>query len=117
MWAHNTHVGDARATDMAAAGMTNLGQLARERHAENGVVLIGLAGHRGNVLAGVAWGAPAECLPVPPGRDGSAEDMLHQALDDDPSVLVFPSTYDQPTSPHGTGGALQRGYVDGHGQP
>jgi erythromycin esterase len=96
VWAHNTHIGDALATDMAAAGMTNLGRLARERHADDGVVLVGLAGHRGEVVAGDAWGAPAERFPVPPGRPGSAEDLLHRALDDDPALLVFPPTYDQP---------------------
>jgi erythromycin esterase-like protein len=96
VWAHNTHVGDARATDMAAAGMTNLGQLARERHAEDGVVLVGFACHRGSVVAGEAWGAPARRLPVPPGRDGSAEDLLHGALRDEASLLVFPPTYEQP---------------------
>jgi erythromycin esterase-like protein len=96
VWAHNTHIGDARATDMAAAGMTNLGQLARERHADEGVVLVGFAGHRGSVLAGASWGAPAERLPVPPARDGSVEDLLHHALGDEPSLLVFPPTYDQP---------------------
>jgi erythromycin esterase len=96
VWAHNTHIGDARATDMAAAGMTNLGQLARERHADEGVVLVGLAGHRGSVIAGRSWGAPAERLPVPPARDGSVEDLLHRALQDEESLLVFPETYDQP---------------------
>jgi erythromycin esterase-like protein len=96
VWAHNTHVGDARATDMAEAGMTSLGQLARERHADEGVVLVGFAGHRGSVVAGRAWGAPAERLPMPPGRDGSVEDLLHRALRDEESVLVFPQTYDQP---------------------
>ncbi len=96
VWAHNTHIGDARATDMAAAGMTNLGQLARERRADDGVVLVGFAGHRGDVVAASSWGAPATRLPVPPGRDGSAEDLLHCALGDEPSLLVFPETYDQP---------------------
>jgi erythromycin esterase len=96
VWAHNTHVGDARATDMAAEGLTNLGQLARERHAEEGVVLVGFAGHRGEVVAADEWGAPARRLPVPPGRDGSAEDLLHRALGDDPALLVFPATFDQP---------------------
>src|SRR5207249_3109734 len=46
VWAHNTHVGDARATDMAAAGMVNLGQLARERHAGEPLALVGFAGRR-----------------------------------------------------------------------
>lgn len=96
VWAHNTHIGDARATDMAAAGMTNLGQLARERRADDGVVLVGFAGHRGAVVAASSWGAPAERLPVPPGRDGSAEDLMHRALGDEPSLLVFAETYDQP---------------------
>jgi erythromycin esterase-like protein len=81
---------------MAAAGMTNLGQLARERHADEGVVLVGLAGHRGSVIAGRSWGAPAERLPVPPARDGSVEDLLHRALQYEESLLVFPETYDQP---------------------
>jgi erythromycin esterase len=96
VWAHNTHVGDARATDMAEAGMTNLGQLARERHGADGVVLVGFAGHRGSVLAGRRWDAPAERLPVPPARAGSAEDLLHQSVGDDAALLVFPASYDQP---------------------
>jgi erythromycin esterase-like protein len=96
VWAHNTHIGDARATDMAAAGMTNLGQLARERHADDGVVLVGFAAHRGSVVAAEGWGAPAQRLHVPPGRDASVEDLMHQALGDEASVLVFPPTYDQP---------------------
>lgn len=89
VWAHNTHVGDARATDMAAAGMVNLGQLVRERHAADGVVLVGFAGFRGSVIAGSFWGAPAERMPVPPAGPGSVEDVLHRALGR-PSVLVFP---------------------------
>ena len=51
VWEHNTHVGDARATDMAAAGMVNLGQLARERHGRDQVVLVGFGTHRGSVIA------------------------------------------------------------------
>jgi len=58
VWEHNTHIGDARYTDMAADGMINIGQLAREAHAADDVV---------------------ERMPVPPGRPGSWEDMLHSA--------------------------------------
>ena len=47
IWEHNTHVGDARATDMAQDGLVNVGQLLRERHAADGVMLVGLASHRG----------------------------------------------------------------------
>jgi len=96
VWAHNTHVGDARATDMAENGMTNLGQLARERHADDGVVLVGMAAHRGEVVAGRAWGAPSQRVRVPAAREGSLEDLLHQALPDQPALLVHPPAYDQP---------------------
>jgi erythromycin esterase-like protein/predicted phosphoribosyltransferase len=78
VWEHNTHVGDARATDMAQAGMVNVGQLARERHAKQGVVLVGFASHRGSVIAGSEWEAPMQRMPVPPARPGSWEDVLHR---------------------------------------
>ncbi len=54
VWAHNTHVGDARATDMAADGMVNIGQLARERHGDDAVALIGFGTYRGTVIAAPA---------------------------------------------------------------
>lgn len=88
IWEHNTHVGDARATDMARDGMVNVGQLVRERHAADGVRLVGFAGHRGSVLAAGAWGSPERILQMPQARPGSHEDMLHRALGR-PSVLVF----------------------------
>jgi erythromycin esterase-like protein len=89
VWAHNTHVGDARATDMAAAGMVNIGQLARERYGADQVVLVGFGSYRGSVIAGREWGAPMEEMPVPPARPGSLEDALH---DDAPgrALFVFP---------------------------
>ena len=83
-------VGDARATDMAAAGMVNVGQLLRQRHAAEGVSLVGFAGHRGTVLAGSEWGAPEEVMRLPSAVPGSHEDVLHRALGR-PSALVFPS--------------------------
>ena len=88
VWEHNTHVGDARATDMAGEGMVNVGQLLRERHHDEGVPLVGFAGHRGQVLAGAGWGAPEQVMTVPAARAGSHEDLLHEALGE-PSVLVF----------------------------
>lgn len=88
VWEHNTHVGDARATDMARAGLINVGQLARERHAGDGVALIGFAGHRGTVLAAQGWGQPEQVFHVPRARAGSHEDLLHRALGR-PAVLVF----------------------------
>src|SRR5947209_14307524 len=79
VWEHNTHIGDARFTDMADEGEVNIGQLVRERHGDEGVILVGFGGHRGHVIAGREWDAPMERLTVPPGRTGSWEDVLHQA--------------------------------------
>jgi erythromycin esterase-like protein len=87
-WEHNTHIGDARYTDMAGDGMFNIGQLARERWGDDDVVLAGFATHRGSVIAGRAWDAPAERMDVPEGRDGSWDDLLHRAGEDD-KLLIF----------------------------
>src|SRR5690606_11983716 len=73
--------GDARYTDMASAGMFNLGQLVRENHPEPGqTFLLGFGTHHGTVMAGHEWGAPMERMPVPPAREGSLEDLLHKAV-------------------------------------
>jgi erythromycin esterase len=79
VWAHNTHVGDARFTDMASDGMVNVGQLVRDRHGEEGVVIVGFATHHGSVIAAREWGAPMERMSVPPARDGSFEDLAHRS--------------------------------------
>jgi erythromycin esterase-like protein len=88
VWEHNTHIGDARATDMAGAGMVNVGQLLRERHGSDEVVLVGFGGYRGGVIAGSAWGAQMERMPVPPARRGSLEALLHEAVGADALVVV-----------------------------
>jgi len=81
IWEHNTHVGDARYTDMAQAGMFNLGQLVREDHpGPEQTFLLGFGTHRGTVMAGREWGAPMERMQVPPAREGSLEDLLHRAV-------------------------------------
>jgi erythromycin esterase len=88
VWEHNTHIGDARYTDLAAEGMVNVGQLVREEHADDGAVLVGFGSHRGSVIAGREWEAPMERVTVPPAREDSWEDVLHQAFDDD-RLLIF----------------------------
>jgi erythromycin esterase-like protein len=90
VWAHNTHVGDARATDMADAGMVNIGQLVRERHLPEGVVLIGSGSYEGTVTAADSWGAPPRDMRVPSARAGSLEHLLHQALPQAQALFVFP---------------------------
>jgi erythromycin esterase len=89
VWEHNTHVGDARFTDMARHGMVNVGQLVREGRGEEDVVLVGFGSHRGSVIAGGRWGAPMQRMPVPPAREGSWEDVLHGA-DEEDKLLIFP---------------------------
>lgn len=89
VWEHNTHVGDARATDMARDGVVNVGQLLRERNPSGDVALVGFAGHRGTVLAASAWGQAETVLPVPRAREPSHESLLHEALGR-PACLVFP---------------------------
>jgi len=88
VWEHNTHIGDARYTDMADVGMVNVGQLMREQRGEVDVVLVGFGSHRGSVIAGAEWGAPMERMPVPPAREGSWEDILHRTSEED-KLLVF----------------------------
>src|ERR1043166_5753020 len=78
VWEHNTHIGDARATDMADEGMYNIGELARNTF-KGEVVLVGFGSYQGSVIAGDAWGAPMQEMEVPSGRSGSWESLLHQA--------------------------------------
>lgn len=78
VWEHNTHVGDARATDMQRAGMVNVGQLARERWGGE-VVIAGFSSYAGSVIAGEQWGAPMRRMTVPPAREGSWEALMHAA--------------------------------------
>lgn len=99
VWAHNTHVGDARATDMAAASMFNIGQLGRQTYGRDRVVLIGFGSYEGEVIAGRYWDAPTEKMPVPPAKPGSFEALLHERGSD--SLLLtnspaLPSVFLQP---------------------
>ena len=76
VWAHNSHVGDARATTMALAGMVSLGQLVRERHGRDRVVCVGFAGGCGEVVAAGRWGAPWEIMNIPAPPRGSSEELM-----------------------------------------
>jgi erythromycin esterase-like protein len=78
VWEHNTHIGDARATNMGRAGMVNTGQLAREEYGEDNVYLVGFASYKGTVIAGEEWGAPMKEMEIPEARPGSIEAELHK---------------------------------------
>ena len=90
VWEHNTHIGDARFTDMTDAGLVNVGQLVRERHGEDDVALVGFGSHHGTVIAADEWGAPTRRMDVPPARSGSTEQRLHEELSEGAALFVFP---------------------------
>jgi erythromycin esterase-like protein len=79
IWEHNTHVGDARATDMAVHGMVNVGQLLREQEGNEKIFIIGFGTHRGTVIAADEWGVNFERMIVPPAQVGSWEDLMHKS--------------------------------------
>jgi erythromycin esterase len=87
VWEHNTHIGDAKYTDMADDGMFNIGQLARERYGREQVKLVGFGSYQGNVIASRSWGAPMQKMDMPPAREGSWEHMLHEMSTDDKIIL------------------------------
>ncbi|MCM3587387.1 erythromycin esterase family protein [Mesobacillus maritimus] len=91
VWAHNTHVGDARATDMADEELVNVGQLLREQEGNENVFIVGFGTHRGTVIAADEWGVDFERMLIPPAQSGSWEDFMHQANPHD-KVLLFHKT-------------------------
>ncbi len=76
VWAHNSHLGDARATELGSAGELNLGRLVRERSSRE-AVLVGFTTYTGTVTAASDWDAPAEIKRVRPGLPGSYEALFH----------------------------------------
>ena len=77
VWEHNSHVGDARATEMSARGELNVGQLARQRYG-NECFLVGFTTFDGMVTAATDWGGPTERKRVRPALADSHEALLHQ---------------------------------------
>ena len=77
VWAHNSHLGDARATEMSHYGEVNVGQLIRERFGKE-AVLIGFSTHHGSVTAASDWGSSAERKNVRPALRGSYEELFHE---------------------------------------
>ena len=77
VWAHNSHLGDARATEMGDGGELNIGQLVRERFGTR-AVLVGMTTDSGTVTAASEWDGPAHRKHVRPALDGSYERLLHE---------------------------------------
>jgi len=94
VWAHNSHVGDAHATEAGAHGELTLGRMIRERH-RNQCRLIGFTTHHGTVTAASEWGGIAERKIVRPALAGSIEELFHEI--DKESFLVC-TTNDGPAA-------------------
>jgi len=90
VWAHNTHIGDARFTEMQQFNQENIGQLARVEHGPEEVFLVGFSTYQGEVKAGAQWEGAMQRMEVPPARSGSIEavfestglDAFHLLFDD-----------------------------------
>ncbi|QJD60353.1 erythromycin esterase family protein [Pseudomonas sp. gcc21] len=78
VWAHNSHIGNAAATDMGRHGEFNIGQLAREKYGSE-ALLVGFTTATGEVTAASDWDAPAECKQVRPPLAGSYEQLFQKA--------------------------------------
>jgi len=76
VWAHNSHVGDAGATEMAARGEHNIGQLCREEFGDN-AFSVGFGTHSGTVAAASNWDGPMEIKEVRPSHRESYERLCH----------------------------------------
>jgi erythromycin esterase len=91
VWEHNTHIGDARFTNMQKEGIHNVGQLVREQHGDGKeVYIVGFASYRGSVIAGRTWGGEMEKMNAPPAVNGSIEEILHNESAND-KLLLFDS--------------------------
>ncbi|HEV7897907.1 MAG TPA: erythromycin esterase family protein [Planosporangium sp.] len=78
VWAHNSHIGDARATELGSQGELDVGQLVRERHGGD-CRLLGFTTYTGTVTAADDWGSPAERKWVRPALADSVEELFHEA--------------------------------------
>jgi erythromycin esterase-like protein len=78
VWEHNSHIGDARATQLGQQGEWNVGQLVRELYGDE-TRLIGFTTYHGTVTAASEWDAPAERKRVRPALSGSYEEAFHHA--------------------------------------
>ena len=93
VWAHNSHLGDARATELSTRGETNLGALCRQRFGDD-VYAIGFGTHTGTVAAASSWGGPVEFKEVRPSHPDSYERIFHDT--DVPSFFLPLRSPDHP---------------------
>ena len=92
VWAHNTHVGDARATDMVRTGEVNIGQLARERYGSDAVFVVGLGTATGTVSAARTWEGRRHTMQTPLPRPDSIEAALLASGGGDRLLILDPAS-------------------------
>ena len=80
LWAHNSHVGDACATELGEREEWNLGQMMRTTFGRNNTFLLGFGTYDGTVMAAREWGEPAQTFELSPAAAGSCSHVLHNAL-------------------------------------
>lgn len=80
VWAHNTHIGDYKATDMVMNGQVNIGGLAREIYGQENVGLVGFGTYSGTVTASYAWDGPVMTFTIPEALPGSVEETFHSVI-------------------------------------
>ena len=90
VWEHNSHLGDARATEMGQRGEWNVGQLMRQRYKDE-VISVGFTTYTGTVTAASNWGGPAERKTVRPALNSSYENLFHES-GLDRSLLLMPKS-------------------------
>jgi erythromycin esterase len=96
VWEHNTHIGDARYTDMRRDGEVNVGQLAREQLGRENVFAVGFGSYQGSVIAGRRWDDPHQVMTVPEARRDSWEARLHNELHGHNGLLLSSELRDLP---------------------
>jgi erythromycin esterase-like protein len=92
VWAHNSHLGDARATELGSIGELNVGQLVRERHPGD-CYNVGFTTYTGTVTAASDWDAPAERKQVRQALPGSVEGLFHEVGE---ASFILPLVPDRP---------------------
>jgi erythromycin esterase len=118
IWEHNTHIGDARATDMKRSGLVNIGQLIKEKHDALGVYRVGFGSYKGTVIAGSNWGAQMKKMQMPKAKENSWEHLLHEAGPDD--KLLFSKDlkfFDSPIGHRAIGVVYDPGFEYGNYVP
>ena len=96
IWEHNTHIGDARATEMAAQGMINVGQLVREKYATEDVVSVGFGSYKGSLVAARSWGDRMRKMSMPEAIKGSLEHDFHLAAEGKNKLLLLNKIREEP---------------------